>query len=480
MNSFDYSIQAKRIAWVAVGLWFIALALPVFITDRGLSRMIGLEVLLAGIFLGWGVGGWAAYANILFAVVANKVLRNNGSARVLCAVMILLALTVPMFEGPILSEADMATQPVASWGWAALIWGLSISLLAVAVWLEDSDAEKTLALGVCAVFVVIACAVLFVRTNQIGKANIQEKELYLPASMAFTLNDFCGVPFNWPSGPLVTSNDHVAIEIDPTMTDLLLVPVPQLAEPIIDGYRWVSGKKISPFTPEIKVGYKPAMKEAFRLKVESTDDGALIRLFNPLGVSVYEQPLRLRKSKMQFDQYCPYSSFGPSTATYYKGHFDALAVALSPILSGSQVFNETPAEEVKGARVGLSDQVAKRCVTNGDAGVNKSDTVFTLDGRTVRIPNYGGYASFCSRDYLALTFVIAPQKAAASDLNATVYVYDRVSLRPLAEFKGRNGCASTGSCAGGLLPSQVIGLEISDNAVSVKTESGDTRTNRTL
>lgn len=481
MGLITYSRPAKAIARIAVALWCISLALPTFISVGGLSRMVGLEVLIAGIAMGWGVGGWAAYANVLFVVAAYGIFRDGRSVRMLCVAMMILAATTPLFDGPILSEATMESTPVASWGWGAVVWWISICLLSAAAWLQESKPSKAYTSSIAIGALAVIALTLFVRIGQWQRANDQEKELYLPASMAFTTVDFCELPFNWPNGALISQSDQVSIEIDTVLNvDYALgksVYIPKISEPIVRGHRWINHQKVSPFMPEIKIGQEASSEGTFVLKVNETKDGATIRFINPSGIQVFEQPLRRRASKTRLDQYCPYSGV-PNSEVPYRGYYDALITALQPRLEIPQTIENTQTVRSQGRRLSLQMEAAGSCASSEEVGGGRKG-IQTLDGRPVMLGNDArSFASFCSENYLALVFVRSSSAESGADLNSDVFVYDRKSLRPMAEFGDRSGCVASNTCVKGILPRRIDGLVISDEWVRVRTDLGESTAKR--
>ena len=116
----------------AVLLWLVSLALPGFTVARSPEPWPGARNLGYGLVFGWLCRGWAVYANIFFFVAVLQLFRGKLPI-VSTATMVVLAFTLPLFNGVPRDEGTGVILPVESWGLGAGLWLASLLALAVAV-----------------------------------------------------------------------------------------------------------------------------------------------------------------------------------------------------------------------------------------------------------------------------------------------------------------------------------------------------------
>lgn len=465
---------SRTLAKTAIGLWLVSLALPGFSVENGGEPFYGIFILLSGITLGWGVNGWAAYANIVFLFAAFKLLRRPDSIPVVSSITVTaLAATIPMFDGPIQSEGTMATVPVVSWGWGAILWLFSIAVLATATACRAKLLPESTAKTVPFLLGAMLIAVGAYRIHQLGNASDQDREMYLPKSMAFSVADFCRVPLVWPIGPVVQSGEIIALEIDgPLRSDVapyMPIKLPEFVRYERLGYDWNKFQLAD--IPSMTVRSTPEPKNTL-LQVKTTPDGGVIKIVNrTTRVVLYEQPLRLVVAKDGRKRVCPLSG-SDQWSGLSRGHYDALKVALGPIIKSSSSTASSEKLIDRPPQTKLLSEDAKPCGSRGmyfDSNNSEQD----LDGRHVVLHgDVRKLSPFCSSSYVGLVFVRSGPVGAPDRLNADVYLYDRKTLRPLASFNDRSGCLVSGECSGTVPPENIAGLHIENDKVIVNTVEG--------
>lgn len=474
MNNIKRASASRSLANTAIGLWLVSLALPGFSVENGGTPFYGIYILFSGILLGWGVNGWAAYANIFFIIAAFKLVRKPDSIPIgISIAMVVLAATIPMFNGPIQNEGTMATVPVVSWGWGAILWLSSIAVLATATACRAEILPESIPKIVALLLVALLIAVGAFRMHQWGNASDQDREMYLPRSMAFSVANFCRVPLVWPTGPVVQEGESVAVEIDgPLRSDVppyMPIKLPEFARYERFGYDWEKFSLAD--LPSMTVRSTAAPKNIV-LQVKSTPDGGVIKILNRATSAVlYEQPLRLGVAKDGRKRVCPLSG-SDQWQGLSRGYYDALKVALGPVIkSGGATVSLENAGDRKPQTKLLSEE-AKPCGGRGAYFDSKNAEQY-LDGRQVVV---GGdirkLSTFCSPSYIGLVYVRAGPVGSSYRLNSDVYLYDRKSLRPLASFNDRSGCLVSGQCNGTVPPENIEGIQIENDKVTVNTAEG--------
>lgn len=474
MNDKNSAGASRTLAKTAIGLWLVSLALPGFSVENGGEPLYGIFILFSGITLGWGVNGWAAYANIFFVITAFKLLRKPDSIPIgFTIAMAALAATIPMFNGPIQSEATMATVPVVSWGWGAILWLLSIGVLATATACRAKLLPESTVKTVPFLLGFMLIAVGGYRFHQWGDASDQDREMYLPKSMAFSVADFCRVPLVWPTGPVVQSGEVIALDIDGPLrwdvTPYMPIKLPELVRYERFGYDW--DKYPLADIPSMTVRSTPEPKKTL-LQVKTTPDGGVIKIVNrDTRAVLYEQPLRLVVAKDGRKRVCPLSG-SDQWSGLSRGHYDALRVALGPIIKSSSSTASLQKLIDRPPQTKLLSEDAKPCGSKGQY-FDSNNTEQDLDGRHVVLRgDVRKLSPLCSSSYVGLVFVRSGPVGSPDRLNADVYLYDRKTLRPLASFNDRSGCLVAGACSGTVPPENIVGLQIEDGKATVNTVEG--------
>jgi hypothetical protein len=473
-------IEIKRISVsrvltkAAICLWFVSLALPGFSVEHTSEPIYGIFILFAGILFGWAVNGWAAYANIFFLVIAFKLLRDADSIPIgLSIAMVALATTIPMFNGIIQSEGTMATVPVVSWGWGAILWLMSVGVLATATACRAGHLSESILKTAPLLLVALLISVGAYRMHQWDIANDQEREMYLPKSMALSVANFCGVPFVWPAGPVVEAGGVVAVDIDGGLRSdvppYMPIKLPEFLHYERFGYDWEKYELAD--LPSITVRSESQPKNIV-LQVKTTSEGGVIRILNRATKSVlYEQPLRLGVAKDGRKRVCPLSG-SDQWSGLSRGHYDALKVALGPVIKSTGTSDALGNAGERKIQTKLLSEEAKPCggsvqyfdYKNAERDLDGRRVVFDRDVRNL--------SPFCSPSYVGLIFVRSGPAGAPDRLNSDVYLYDRQTLQPLASFNDRGGCLVSGRCSGFVPPENINGLRIEDDRVTVNTAEG--------
>jgi hypothetical protein len=465
---------SRTLAKTAVSLWLVSLALPGFSVEYGAEPFYGIFILFLGILFGWGVSGWAAYANIFFILASFKMLKKPDSVPIgISIAMVVLAAMTPIFNGPIRDEGSGTIVPVVSWGWGAILWFLSIAFLAIATACRAKLVPK-FNLKLVPIFLgALLITVGAYRMYQWGNASDQDREMYLPKSMAFSVADFCRVPLVWPTGPLVQADETVAIDIEASLRSdvapYMPIKLPEFVRYERFGYDWEKFQFAD--MPSMTVRSSPEPKNIF-LQVKRTTDGGVIKILNKSTNAVlYEQPLRLVTAKDGRMRVCPLSG-SEQWSGLSRGHYDALKVALGPVIKPKSATVSSGNANDHKSQIKLLSELAKPC-GNKRAYFDSQNAEQDLDGRRVVL---GGdirkLSTWCSPSYVGLVFVRSGPVGMTERLNSDVYLYDRKTLKPLASFQDRSGCLASGGCSGTVLLDNIEGLLIEDEKATVNTAEG--------
>jgi hypothetical protein len=374
--------------------------------------------------LAWVGAGWAAYANPFFVYVVFKSLRGK-SAPVAVVLMLLLALTTLSFDKMFVNEAGHTSQ-VVSWGWGAILWSLSLGTIAVASMSLSSSLRtgRAIAVTVMATICVLLLAVGGVRYQQWQQANEQDRKVFLSPSMAFTTAELCSANFVWPEESPISAGERISVEVDERLKEngrpsLSLPQLPGIQQE--EGMAWVTFDDnpypISPVKVEV-----PIASARYLLRVGKTDSGAIIQMLDTLkGVSLYEQPLAIRRNKSGYATYCP-TAWEPSIAGvgYRKAILRLVQTEPRP--------SEPPALQ--------PEAVSERCHPEKDVRLGEW---VKWDGREIILPDrlYGHDTGLCSESYAAIVQVGLQMEQADSPpevWSAQVWLFDRSSLRPITGF----------------------------------------------
>lgn len=465
-RSTSLAKSARPLVYAAALLWLASLALPGFVVLSRTEPWTGANILLGGLLFGWLVLGFAVYANLFFVPIAIQLLMGR-SPRVSAVLMVALAATLPLFKGVIQDEGSGNVLPVVSWGWGAVLWVASITLLALAAAASAGSVSKlgVRIVGASAMVTLAYIGMLHIRQSQ--QANEQEREIYLSSGVAFTRAQMCGVPFTWPAASLIASDAIVALDIDPKLKEAgSYVSLPALMRYREDSFDWVKYRPTGGGGAEISVRSPVGDRPAPTLQVKQTKEGAVIRVLEAGSARVlYEQQLKSRPRADGYVNFCPYAR--PAWSGLVKGYDAAVARALG--VDGSPL--KTPHRSLQ------SEAALQACDVGAD-DIDGVDGLRAWDGReVVLMPEWmRKHKAFCSSSYIALTYLTHFNASDSNDLSAYVRVYDRQSLEPLAAFAGQS-CPPGSVCKEG--SKEIIsGVRIADQAAVVVTGRGELTTRR--
>lgn len=377
--------------------------------------------------IAWVGAGWGAYANPFFVYVVFKSHRGKP-APVAVLLMLLLALTTLSFDKMLVNEAGSTSQ-VVSWGWGAILWGLSLATIAIASMSLRLNLRtgRALVVTVMVTICVLLLATGGIRYQQWQQANEQDRRVFLSPSMAFTTAELCSADFIWPEASLIPAGERISVEVDERLkgdsrSSLSLPQLPGIHQE--EGMAWVTFDD-NPFPISTVKVQVPIANARYLLHVGKTDSGAIIQMLDTLKrVSLYEQPLAIRQNKNGYATYCP-TAWEPSIAGM--GYRKAIL---------RLVQREPRPSNLPALR---PEAISERCAP--EKGVRVGEWV-TWDGREIVLPDrlYGHDTGLCSESYAAIVQVGLQMEHADSPPEvryAKVWLFDRPSLRPISGFSYR-------------------------------------------
>lgn len=452
-------LWVKRLTYVACACWLVSLTLPGLTVDTRAEPWYGGAILIFGILFGWVSLGWAAYANIFFVIAARKLITGDQPRKSIVA-MLAFAATLPFFQGVVRDEGSGHVLPVVSWGWGAVIWLISLQLLAMA---SGVRVGKLSISGMKVIFALLAVGVIAIsglHLYQRVEANSQERSLFLSSGLAFTNNRPCGIPLTNVESPVLSPGTIVTLDIAPHLVTASAYS-PYLWLPRVMNYQegefaWVTFPHPIFSGNEVKVRVD-AKADRPVLQARSSNQGAVIRILeSPSGPILYEQNLKATSAIDGRRLYCPMSTQG----------FTGLKMGYDTILLRALGQESHPPASAK-----LIDETARmRC----DLGTKDIDGIKGLrewDGRQaiVQPESIRTRPGFCSTSYVVLTYI--SEMPDASDLSPVAEVFDRKTLRPLAVFNDHRPCRSA-KCQEA--PRDIArGVRISDKEIVIETTRGN-------
>ncbi|MDO1509857.1 MULTISPECIES: hypothetical protein [unclassified Neisseria] len=163
------------------------------------EAIYGYQIFLYGLLFGWAVvpGGWAVYANLFYMHIVFRLSRKEelyAGPRILATIIMMLLACCTFF----FSEFDwllISRAMVISWGWGAVLWGISLILLCAAQRVDLSRSIKQQVFPWLGVSALILLGVGILKYSQWQRANDDEKKRYLPFGAAFTTETLSGIPY---------------------------------------------------------------------------------------------------------------------------------------------------------------------------------------------------------------------------------------------------------------------------------------------
>lgn len=418
---------------LAIFFWCASLLLPGFTVADGTDQYFGILILAIGIPLGWLSAAWPVYANIFFLYAARALYRNK-QPKISIFAMLLIAATLPFFDGVLRDEGTSVKLPVSSWGWGAVLWLAAICLLSVAAAIANGWIKRYAARFFCFALALVSFSVVFLSAWQRIVATEADRARYLSPAMAFTVQELCPVDIASPKIKGYPPETIVDLKIDPS----LLTPsegIPSLSIPALKHYQigheaWISYGGDGTSLPGIKVRV-PAVIGGPVLKGSRTPSGAVLQVLESAdGRVIHQQDFAIIGHSKNHPIYCPY-------ATNRNGSQNAIAY--------DQLMMEFLGQRVaKPSRPKLAEELASEPCPVGRERVGGIHEIRHWDGRDVVVSApMQQMQGICSKSYAALIEVLkcTDPKQDPPDYIA-VFVFDRHNLRPLTQFISNTTCDS--------------------------------------
>ena len=219
----------RPLAWLALLLWCVSLALPGLATTSGVWT--GVEILMLGMPLGWlaAPGGLAALANLPFLAAVIALLwrrKKPGAPYALPFTLAALALAclapmlkvVPAFRW---GGDGVGSDPMLiSWGWGAVMWGAALLIAALAAIVQATRARRARwAWAVVGLLVLALLPLSWVNWRQ--AAQLGQSRAMAPGMAFTTVVPLDGPVLTAPERPTpIPDGAMVALQIDPTLKDV--------------------------------------------------------------------------------------------------------------------------------------------------------------------------------------------------------------------------------------------------------------------
>lgn len=435
LESLGRESLARRITRLSIFLWLLSLALPGF--WAGGEPQYGFYILLIGIPLGW-LGGMAApYANVFYLYALVSLRKDEVPVKSLVLMMALAGTT--LFVRRILVNEGGGTASITSWGWGAMLWGISLLLLVVATLVRECKLSSRGAIWIFCLIGVSLLAIAVLNRYQWSKANAHDRQALLSPTMAFSTVKLCGVPITEVPHALVPKGQLVSL--DPSVGEFLRRTEPLLSRFERDGYEWV----YRGHTPDFEIGRKledVRGTSRYLLRAIPAGIGVSIQLVEESsGRLLYEQ--RVLNGPGRDGRNCP-DAYGN------KGYIQAIQRATGQDELGTSFV---------GSPVGEEGRVA--C----DAEYRMPQRA---DGRRP--------VKYCSGRYLAVWHQVPPPREDGEHIKLRVLILDRATLTLVDYFERDFKCPSE-ECALART-NEFLGFRFDESWVHLLMRSGELVTNR--
>ena len=214
-------IPAKTLANVAIVIWLCSLALPgidlYFQLYSQRHWLPGYEIL----FMGWLsplVGNFAWFANLFFLYAFSQV--KIGRVPVKSSIFAaLLSLDTFRFDQYMMNEGG-STAPVYGFGWGAVLWFLSITILLTAVGAQQPDSKENLKrseyewlrpLGIFLTVAILGASGFFAIYDRIMANPMETQRL---AGIAFKRGKVCRAPEPAAAEPIRSFSGTLEVVMD--------------------------------------------------------------------------------------------------------------------------------------------------------------------------------------------------------------------------------------------------------------------------
>lgn len=135
-----FDLSSKALALIALAIWGTSLPLTGIVLYAKQQHLSGLEILMTG-WLSPIVLNFAWFANVSFTYAVLKLLRGSAALKA-SLVTVILSLDAFRFDMYLMNEGG-STTPVYGYGWGAVLWFLSISLLLSAAATREREKEDS-------------------------------------------------------------------------------------------------------------------------------------------------------------------------------------------------------------------------------------------------------------------------------------------------------------------------------------------------
>jgi len=206
-------MSASFLSWLALLIWLVSLALPVFIDDKPQDTLYGGQILLRG-WMGPLVGQFAWYANPLFVICFFR-LQESYSSTSLAIIASLISLNTLTF-GPSLGGSGH----FYGYGWGYVLWFLSLALmLAAAGALQLDRAERVTVenggwprpVGLLLSALIVSGAVIVSLYDHHGANSAERVRM---AETAIKRGPVCRVELAQVTQPLVSAAGPIEVRIE--------------------------------------------------------------------------------------------------------------------------------------------------------------------------------------------------------------------------------------------------------------------------
>jgi hypothetical protein len=437
LESLGREKLARHITRLSIILWLLSLALPGFLADG--KPQYGIYILLIGVPLGWLGGVVAPYANVFYLYALVSLGKDEIPVKSLVLMVVLAGTTV--FVRRILVDEGGGTASITSWGWGAIIWGISMLLLVVATLVREYRLSSRGAVLIFWLIGAVLLAVFVLNRYQWSNANIQDRYFYLSPSMAFSTVKLCGIPVAQVAGPIVPEGENISI--DPSM-DEFMGPGVRGSYPLLtyfekNGYEWVYRNQY----PDYEIGRKSeidARPPRFLLRAVKNSPETIIQLVDARAKkAVHEQ--RVVYGPYRSNNRCP-------SATGDLGYLQAIRKAAGQDQAKAYFAGPRPIEE---GRVPCNAEY--------------------------EMPQHGGARKpikYCSSHYVAIWYPLeSPIVGKSVYLN--VMILDRKSLTLVGSYSSYLKCPSEDCVTAST--KEITGFRVDDSRVYLLTNGGELVTN---
>lgn len=213
-----FQFNGGNLALLALAFWLISLSLPGLVLYADQRTLPGYEILLMG-WLSPLVFNFAWFANV-FLLRAIYRLRSGGTPINSAVFAVLLSLDTYRFTQFLLDEGGGST-PVYGYGWGAVLWMMSMSIVVMAVGARQREVANTgqssgerellLPVGLILCAIVLGSSSYFAITDRMVANSLETQRL---SNVAFKRGKICGAPRSISIDPIRNLSGPVEIVIE--------------------------------------------------------------------------------------------------------------------------------------------------------------------------------------------------------------------------------------------------------------------------